>query len=476
MATKRHVGTKEPTKNEIKAAPSSSSSDDSDEVENSTSNVTKAAATKTRAHWPARRESYLDNFKDAAFNFIILVLAVWLANVVVDSWLATGKFVDYDLLWYILADFHWACIVIVVFFAVTLFGFYSLVKLVALDWINGFNALAYVLYSLLQLCMVVGPILLLAILDPQWRPVASAAVTMVCAVFTMKAHSYFFTNRHIYEFLHALNAFDRDIGPPEKLGLKGIVGHNLPLEERKKKFNDVTKISHYFNFLLYPTLCYYLEYPLNPKISKRKVLLHFVQTICAFEIAYIALVDACIPQWKTIVDSPIVALLRTLLPGFIIWMTMFFGIFHALLNLLAELTRFADRRFYGVWWECRDMQSWWREWNCCVSDWMRRHIYFQSMQDAKFSSWWAGIMVFILSALWHEWILMMALRRFRPFLSSLMIAQILLISMTNHRIFRDTKLGNFVIWFAFIVGYPLVQNLYAFAWYFDNIHLLKLNL
>ena len=28
---------------------------------------------------------------------------------------------------------------------------------------------------------------------------------------------------------HALNAFDRDIGPPEKLGLKGIVGHNLPL-------------------------------------------------------------------------------------------------------------------------------------------------------------------------------------------------------------------------------------------------------
>ena len=56
---------KNPLKNEIKAAPSSSSDD-----------ATKAAATKTRAHWPARRESYLDNFKDAAFNFIILVLVV----------------------------------------------------------------------------------------------------------------------------------------------------------------------------------------------------------------------------------------------------------------------------------------------------------------------------------------------------------------------------------------------------------------
>eukprot|EP01106_Pelomyxa_sp_JSP_P001490 TRINITY_DN1225_c0_g1_i3.p1 TRINITY_DN1225_c0_g1~~TRINITY_DN1225_c0_g1_i3.p1 ORF type:complete len:176 (+),score=26.36 TRINITY_DN1225_c0_g1_i3:89-616(+) len=79
-------------------------------------------------------------------------------------------------------------------------------------------------------------------------------------------------------------------------------------------------------------------------------------------------------------------------------------------------------------------------------DWMRRHVYFQSMQDAKFSSRLAMASVFVLSAVWHEWILVVAMRQVRPILSSLIVAQVGLVAVTNTPLFANTRLGNAVIW------------------------------
>ncbi|KAH3765684.1 membrane bound O-acyl transferase family protein [Pelomyxa schiedti] len=425
---------------------------------------------KRRSHWPVERESYLEsNSRDSVSNSVGLIIAVWIANVLMDNYINKGKLVDFSLLWYLLEDLHIACALNVAFFLYTLLACYTLVKLIAHGVIRGFNWVAYTLYAILQVTLIAGPVFVLYLVNPDWRPLCAISSTMQTAVFSMKAHSYFFTNRHIYEYIHALSRTDRDIGPPERLGLKGVIfGQKLSTVERANRFNGITKFSCFWKFMIYPTLCYYLEYPVLEHISKRKLVLHASQSAVSFFISYVCLVNVCIPAWRTILDRPVVALVRTLIPGFVIWMSMFFGVFHGLLNLVAEIVRYGDRRFYGAWWECRDMQSWWKEWNCCVSDWMRRHMYFQSIQDAKFTSWWAMSSVFTVSALWHEWILMLALRQLRPILSSLILGQIVLIAVTSHPIFRNTRLGNLVIWFAFVVGYPLVLNLYAFSWCYSN--------
>eukprot|EP01105_Mastigella_eilhardi_P004214 TRINITY_DN155_c0_g1_i1.p1 TRINITY_DN155_c0_g1~~TRINITY_DN155_c0_g1_i1.p1 ORF type:complete len:472 (-),score=118.81 TRINITY_DN155_c0_g1_i1:118-1533(-) len=428
---------------------------------------------KARQHWPTRRQSYLDsNFRDAVFNFVVLALLVWLAGVLTDAWKTTGELLHLDFLFYLLRDLHWAIIVNVSFFAFTVVSVFALVKLIAWDrLIHGFGFGAYFLYGLIQLALLAGPVVALYVLDPMWRPLAGASVAMQCAVFSMKAHSYFFTNRHIYELIYQLTTYDRDLGPRDRLGLGSnstAALRSLTPEARRRKFSDVTQFRYYWRFLLFPTLCYYLEYPTAQCVSLRRVALHMFQCVAAFTISYLCFVDICIPAWRNILHTPFSALIKTLLPGFVIWMTMFFGVFHGFLNLIAEVVRYEDRHFYGPWWEARDMQSWWREWNCCVSDWMRRHVYFQSMQDAKFSGFIAANAVFAVSALWHELVMIMAIRRCRPILSTLIVGQTAFIALTSHRVFRDTALGNFVIWFSFIVGYPLVLNLYAFSWCFDN--------
>src|SRR5206468_1739769 len=49
--------------------------------------------------------------------------------------------------------------------------------------------------------------------------------------------------------------------------------------------------------------------------------------------------------------------LKLSIPLTIFWLLMFYSIFHAYLNLMAELLRFGDRLFYRDWWNCKDLVS-----------------------------------------------------------------------------------------------------------------------
>lgn len=45
------------------------------------------------------------------------------------------------------------------------------------------------------------------------------------------------------------------------------------------------------------------------------------------------------------------------------WLLMFYSFFHCWLNLLAEITRFGDRKFYKDWWNSLYLDEYWRNWN-----------------------------------------------------------------------------------------------------------------
>lgn len=63
------------------------------------------------------------------------------------------------------------------------------------------------------------------------------------------------------------------------------------------------------------------------------------------------------------------------LPNSVAWVIMFFACFEYLLNILAELTFFADRQFYKEWWNCKELGEYWRLWNLPVHNWFVRHCY-----------------------------------------------------------------------------------------------------
>ena len=50
-------------------------------------------------------------------------------------------------------------------------------------------------------------------------------------------------------------------------------------------------------------------------------------------------------------------------PASYFWLVIFYSTFHVWLNFLAELSQFADRRFYSDWWNAGNLSEYWRKWN-----------------------------------------------------------------------------------------------------------------
>lgn len=68
-------------------------------------------------------------------------------------------------------------------------------------------------------------------------------------------------------------------------------------------------------------------------------------------------------------------LLRLSLPNTVFWLLMFYNGFHAQCNIVAEILKFGDRRFYDDWWNAKTFSEYWRLWNKPVHNWLVKHIY-----------------------------------------------------------------------------------------------------
>ena len=53
-------------------------------------------------------------------------------------------------------------------------------------------------------------------------------------------------------------------------------------------------------------------------------------------------------------------LLKLAVPTMILWLLMFYGLFHVWLNIVAEITYFGDRLFYKSWWNATRLDVYWR--------------------------------------------------------------------------------------------------------------------
>lgn len=93
------------------------------------------------------------------------------------------------------------------------------------------------------------------------------------------------------------------------------------------------------------------------------------------------------------------------------------------MNLIAEITFFADHRFYQDWWNAGNLGEYWRKWNLPVHHFLIRHIYYPCRR-AKIGKEMAMLIVFFVSAVVHEY-LMIAIFRVVNFVAfTLMMANV----------------------------------------------------
>lgn len=105
-------------------------------------------------------------------------------------------------------------------------------------------------------------------------------------------------------------------------------------------------------------------------------------------------------------------LLKLAVPNHVIWLVMFYTFFHSYLNVLAEILRFGDRQFYRDWWNCETVSQFWKNWNIPVHNFCLRHIY-KPLLGLGLTKLQASLIVFFISAFFHEYLVSIPLRMFR---------------------------------------------------------------
>lgn len=194
-----------------------------------------------------------------------------------------------------------------------------------------------------------------------------------------------------------------------------------------KPHNDkelqIPSFSTYLDFLFVPTLVFKENYPRKKTRSIKFILFNFMEFLGAlFLISFIFekhFVPVCIHfetgpyHWTEIVWN----IMSNTLPALGIAICSFYCLLHAWMNGYAELTKFGDREFYQDWWTATTYSEYYRKWNIVVHDWLYTYIYKDFYETVTpRNKTMAKMMVFLISAIVHEYILSLCMRMFFPVL------------------------------------------------------------
>lgn len=226
----------------------------------------------------------------------------------------------------------------------------------------------------------------------------------------------------------------------------------------------------YVYFLFAPTLIYRDSYPRTAHIRWKFALSRLLEIVAvAFLYAFIheRHINEHFGQFgKEPLGAPqlIVKLFGMMLPSAVIFLCGFYMILHSWLNFTSELLRFGDRMFYKDWWTSHTYDSYYRNWNVVVHDWLYEYVYRDVYTHIfKGSKVAASLLVFMISALVHEQVLGFALQVFFPvmfvFFGVVGVALVFLMRSA------PKTLGNIFLWFSLILGNGMLISLYAMEYF-----------
>ncbi|CAF0819093.1 unnamed protein product [Rotaria sordida] len=231
--------------------------------------------------------------------------------------------------------------------------------------------------------------------------------------------------------------------------------------------NNLT-IKNLYYFLFAPTLCYELNFPRSPCIRKSFLCRRFGEILVICSLQYCLSQQWILPILRTL-DRPLnhytilentERLLRLSLPNHLIWLLLFYVYFHSTLNLLAELLCFGDRLFYRDWWNATDLYEFWNRWNTSVHDFCKRHIYNPLVSHFGLNKTLGSLVVFIISAFFHEYLISVPLRMIRPWSFLAMILQVPMGLAVRHVKGENKTYGNVAVWISLILIQPIAILLY----------------
>ena len=313
-------------------------------------------------------------------------------------------------------------------------------------------------------------------------------------VLLMKIHSYTFYHGYLWDLWKELHYSKGKLKLLSENSDKGLDSNTIQILEKsvnfcefefnlqaqqnngvKVKFPDTITFRNYFLFTMFPVLVYETRYPRTDKIRWGYVL---EKILAIFGTIFIMMVNAQVFMYPIAIkaieirESPWTSLLDRLVkwaqimvdivPSFILmYLLTFYLIWDAILNCIAELTRFGDRYFYGDWWNCVNWGEFSRIWNIPVHKFLLRHVYHSSISAFQLTRGQATLMTFFLSSIFHELAMYVIFKRLRFYLFFFQMLQLPLVALSNSKLLRDKPIvGNVLFWIGICLGPSIMCSLY----------------
>ncbi|QLL31072.1 hypothetical protein HG536_0A08890 [Torulaspora globosa] len=360
------------------------------------------------------------------------------------------------------------------------FGIHWLCRRNFMKW----SSTGFALTSIYEFGFVIFYMLLTEnVLKLHW--VAKIFLFLHSLVLLMKMHSFAFYNGYLWNISDELKFSKNALAKYKDTAGSSVIAtlersrdfcsSELESQSSTEPFPQNINLKNYFVYTMFPTLVYQIKYPRTKRVRWDYVF----EKLCAiFGTIFVMMLLAQTYMYPlaikaiSIRDSPWTSLVDKLqawcfilvdyIPAFIaMYLLTFYLIWDAILNCIAELTRFGDRYFYGDWWNCVSWDEFSRLWNVPVHKFLLRHVYHSSMSALQLNKNQATLMTFFLSAIVHELAMYVLFKRLRVYLFFFQMNQLPLVALSNSRFLRKrTVLGNVLFWIGICTGPSMLCSLY----------------
>lgn len=386
------------------------------------------------------------------FNiFVAILILVFLKIFLHDRYTKGHSFMDVSLLYEIYTDIYnfWPYWTMNFLYSFVVVFFVKLIVAFKLP-----NVVYLPIYAVIIILNYVCPMYVsLALTDSLF---VGMILTCEMARFSMKMHAYFRE-----KLLHCTpNQYKTFV--PNFAKKKGVTFEdlNMPDINMGSLFTEIKRFNY---FLWCPRLVYRDEYPMRHRISKSHLLTNIITFNLCFYYTFALFKGFVIPTFHNYLKgiASIEDIITISVGTGIMFMTMaFFGLLHSWMNIFAEITRFGDREFYTDWWNVSNYGAYYRKWNIIVHEFLYYYIYNDSVRFSlgKISSTTSKFLVFSISAIVHEFIILSACKFFLPVLLILFGGPgVMFMSLTK----SNNRILGIGLWFSLILGNGVLIMMYG---------------
>jgi len=313
------------------------------------------------------------------------------------------------------------------------------------------------------------------ILKLEANPLGSLCSCGIYVILFLKLWSYSQTNYWHHQDYQTVIKRRRQINRTKSMPAGALKAIQEETEETKLVMSYPYNLSYrnLYYFIFAPTLCYEINFPRNKSVDKTFLTRRVLEMVFLIQVELALTQQWIIPVLKRAIPAMqeqnysrvVERLLRLSIPNHLVWLIFFYLFFHSFLNVIAEITKFGDREFYRDWWNSQTIEYFWKAWNIPVHKWCVRHVY-KPLVKRKWSKLTAQLVVFALSAFFHEYLVTVPLQRIKFWAFLGMIMQVPLTYVTE-KIAKNYSpmLGNMLVWVSLIIGQPCAILLYVFDYY-----------